>query len=344
MHVLFAIIAHTPLHTKESDIFSMTEKIKAQELTGGNYAIISGKVVYSRIASVIDEEEARRRAVNSPAMYPTTVEHTRIAINDAVVLFADPNNPTVEERYVQQNLYTEKRTGKTAWSIDNKGHFLPPVFQLNPETNQYEQVNPLEGELANELPVTIVLRVIKPKKPGYNPGLVIERIAVNGPIQYYTPAGTISNDVLAERGLLFAAAPVQQTSNVSPEAYDETLENQANTVPPANMQSGTQQYVQPQQQQTPQFAQPQQYAQPQAPAPQMQPQAPQFAQPQQQTPQFGQQPQAPQFVQQQPQQQAPAPQMQPQVQPQAQQPQGGAPNDQSAFQQNPAGNPTDPWG
>lgn len=315
-------------------------EIKAHQLTEGQTIVIRGTLEYSRLMSLIAGDELQRSIAQqrqNGVTYPTTKEHTRIALRDAQVLFADPNNPTAEEQYATQKLYQSKKNPEKGmmFSIDNKSPYLPPIWiPSNPAdlSEGYVQLTDPEGELDNGLNVSVVLETFKSGNNA-NLGLGLTSVIVNEAPRYYTNS-RVDRDKLAAMGIVFKTNPVTPTYNLAPQAGSDqpqqnNTDDQGMPTPgigqqPAPQQQHNQQQYAPQPQQN-QYAFPQQAQQPQVQAPQQN----QYAFPQQ-----AQQNQPQQY----------APQQQTEQQQYAPQPQQ---NPNSAFGQQQAqpqqNQPVDPW-
>lgn len=185
----------------------MAKTIRANQLTPGNTYLVSGKIAFSRLArQTTDEERAkdneRRRQASQKAIMIDR-NYTTATIYDATVECADPQNPTLEERYAYEGFYISKSkknyTG-SCFSAMNKGEYLPRIYVRNPQTNTYDEVT-LEKELANDLQVTLVMKVF-PGQNGNN-GVSLESVLVTDPqgIKYYESNGEVAN-ALASRGII----------------------------------------------------------------------------------------------------------------------------------------------
>lgn len=192
-------------------------QISATQLTPGATVVISGTTTFSRLSKLVDGPALAlsdaQRVKNG--MQPVGVPHTSINIAGAEVAFADPANPTLEERFVDERRFLSKAHPEQglSYGIDNKSSNLPIVGVRNAQ-GQVEQVV-LQGDLAADLKVSLVLRVYKPKNYA-NCGLSLDYVVVEEPIRYYN--GGVDNDALAARGIIFAAPPVRVDASAAAQA------------------------------------------------------------------------------------------------------------------------------
>jgi len=179
--------------------------IPAERLREGKQILVRGKISFSRLAQLVDGdalvksiEQARKRGV----IYPTTVPHTTINLFDAQVIPADSAVATLEETFVHEHLYVIKsgdNAGKSGYSIDNKGNYLPTVLEQDPANpGQYRQLQ-LERDLAGGIEVTLVLQVFKPATYEKR-GLGLQQVVLNEPVRYF--ASGVDTDALAARGIV----------------------------------------------------------------------------------------------------------------------------------------------
>lgn len=186
--------------------------ISATQLREGSIVLIKGKMIFSRLASLVSGEALARSDQQRVANGMTAVgrPHTTLSLAEAEVVYQDPANPTVEEQFVAERRYSSKKHPEhgLSYSIDNKSDRLPIVAKLN-DAGQAEQVT-LEGELAAGLPVIVVLRVFKPRNYN-NRGLSLDQVIVQDTkLTYYSQGAT--NEALAAAGIVFAAPPVAVTA------------------------------------------------------------------------------------------------------------------------------------
>lgn len=189
--------------------------ISATSLTEGQLVLVRGKLGFARLTRLIEGEalaasDARRI---SNGISPVGVPHTTVSIHDAHVVPKDGAALTVEEQFINERLYVPKKNpgaGKS-YSIDSKGSNLP-IIAIPDAGNKLVQ-DTSGRELAQELDVTLVLRVYKPKNYN-NRGMSLDQVIVNEPVRYY--GGSSSTEELAARGIVYAAVPqALQASNAT---------------------------------------------------------------------------------------------------------------------------------
>lgn len=181
--------------------------IAAESLRPGQNVLVDGFISFSRLARPITGTElaARiKREIDRGSHYPTKTDHTTIALSDAQVVYADPANPTLEEKFVAEKIYTigkGENAGKQAYSIDNKGATLPQIFQPNPvnpgETQTHSQLI-LESDLATGLKVTLVLNTFQSAEYAKK-GVGLQQVILHEPAKYYHAGVSPS---LAARGII----------------------------------------------------------------------------------------------------------------------------------------------
>ena len=179
--------------------------ISTNNLTPGALYCVRGRVGFCRITRHCTDDE--RIKDNDRRRIKVDKNYSNISLYDAIVLYNDPQNPTIEERYAEECLYLSKSANYPGdnFSAMNKSPNLPLVFQVSAsDPNKYDQVH-LEKEIAPGVDVTIVMRVFK-GKGAINAGVTLERVLINelGPIRYFEGSGNNDiNNQLAERGLTF---------------------------------------------------------------------------------------------------------------------------------------------
>lgn len=202
--------------------------VRADQLTEGSVVTIRGKLAFARLTRRIEGEElakanARRRQAGMK--YDITSPYTTATISGgAQVIYADPDNPTLEEQYVAERCYTSKMKPEDglSYSIDSKGNNLPIIG--SPGEGGF--VQDFSGqELARGLDVTLVLEVYKARDQE-NRGLGLTHVLVNEAPRYYTPGG-VDESQLKARGITLAqpmqavpsneATPVGEADSVGTE-------------------------------------------------------------------------------------------------------------------------------
>ncbi|MFF2053832.1 hypothetical protein ACFVU2_19665 [Leifsonia sp. NPDC058194] len=181
--------------------------IPAERLREGHQILVRGKISFSRLAALIEGEALARsieQARKRGSLYPTDVPHTTVNLVDAVVLYADAQNPSLEEQFVAEKVYavkTGENAGKQGYGIDNKSTFLPTILEMDPENaGQYRQLV-LERDLASGIDVTLVLQTFKSKKGYAKGGVGLQQVVLNEPVRYYASAG-LDTSALAARGIV----------------------------------------------------------------------------------------------------------------------------------------------
>lgn len=274
-------------------------KIKADQLTPGTTAVVRGEVSFSRITSPYSGQELQQRVADQQQRgikYPVKTEHTSISLVNAEVVFADPQNPTVEEMYIHQKMYTAKsgkNQGKTTFTHDDKSNSLPPVMEhildeQGNKTGQIQQIQP-EGELANGLQVILVLNFFA-SGDNENRGTGLVYILSDEPIRYYS-SPTADAPAMAAMGITIAGG-ITPTAHSQAPAAPQQDQGYAGLPGPGGQPQVPQAPQAPMQQpQQPQYQPQNQFQQPQAPQAPAQPQQPQVQQNQYQQPHdgFGQQ-------------------------------------------------------
>jgi hypothetical protein len=202
-------------------------KIKINDLNPDTTYLLRGKVAYSRVSRHTTDEE--RIKDNQRRTYKIDKNYTNITIYDVQILCKDPTNPTIEEQYAAECLYkshVDKYTGKS-FSALNKSENLPKVGVIDEKTGEYNVVK-LQGELAQGLDVTIVMRVFKGKN-SMNNGVSLDTILVNEPLRYFS--NNVVEKDLEARGIIFHdEAPMEAPAGDKP-VEDPQAEPQADANP-----------------------------------------------------------------------------------------------------------------
>lgn len=287
---------------------SSTHQIQASQLTPGNTVIVKGLIGFSRLRSLMGPQEIiKMNQARTRSMYKLDPNKpiTRLNLHHAEVVYADPANPTIEEMFVNERMYTSSQRPERGvqYSIDNKGSVLPilgetqadgRVVQLKPENgNVPADSNGRPAELANDQEVQVVLNVYATYQ---NPGVGIQMVVTTGPAKWFS-FGIGNQDYLAQRGIVFAQPPVAEQAQVQNQpqppndaapgyqsaqpGYDASTVvdpttglampapvTQAATAPPPAVQAAMAQFAQPQPAPAQTAPAPVAPAQAQAPAPQ----------------------------------------------------------------------------
>ena len=197
--------------------------IAAERLRENETLYMKGNLAYSRLSAQIKGAELERRVAQAKARgqrYPTAKPHTTISIINPVVLPADPNNPTLEEQYLAEKIFTLKsgdNAGKKSFSVDNISNSLPQVFAPNAE-GKHEQVM-LTGDLDSGLEVILAIRTFK--SPQYEKrGLSLDKVFVQEPLRYYQSAGGIDTAALAALGITIEGPVTRVSTADAPEVVN----------------------------------------------------------------------------------------------------------------------------
>ncbi len=192
---------------------------RADQLRENQTIIVRGRVSFSRLAKHIDGEELAKSVAAARARgskYPTTKPHTTISLIDAAVVPLNPQQPTPEEIFVNDKIYTVKKgdnAGKRGFSIDDKSPNLPPVFEPIPADEQdgsgsHRQLV-LTQDLDSGLDVTLVLATFTQGEYA-NKGLGLQQVILNEAPRYYGGGG-VDNAALSAIGVTISG-PVQRVS------------------------------------------------------------------------------------------------------------------------------------
>lgn len=196
--------------------------ISTQSLTPGELFCVRGKLTYGRLAKQVDGEELekdkQRRAARG--MRPIERPYTSATITDAYVPVKDKNNPTLEERYAQESLYTSHANGSHGFNFSavNRGNRLPWIGVRDPQDPMKIEQIVLPNELASGLDVTLVMRVFQGKP---NKGVTLDGVILNEAPRYFASADPTAS--LSALGITFipaeTAAPAPETAPMAHEAF-----------------------------------------------------------------------------------------------------------------------------
>jgi hypothetical protein len=180
----------------------MAKTISNNQLTPDAIYLVRGKVAFSRITR--HTTDAERIADNKRRMHPIDKNYSNITLYDAQVLARDPNNMSIEEKYATECIYQSAAAHpNNNFSAMNKSKYLPRVAQINTQTGEYEEIRP-EGELAQGLDVTLMMRVFK--GPGNN-GVSLDTVLINEAVQYYENGRNAVASALASYGIPYREIP-----------------------------------------------------------------------------------------------------------------------------------------
>lgn len=205
--------------------------ISTQSLTPGVQFCVRGKLTYGRLAKQIDGEELekdkQRRAARG--MRPIERPYTSATITDAYVCIPKEHkdNPTLEERYAQESLYTSHANGSQGFNFSavNRGNRLPWVGVRDPQDPFKVEQIVLPNELASGMDVTLVMRVFQGKP---NKGVTLDGVILNEAPRYFASADPTAS--LSALGITFIPA---ETAAQSPEATPMAHEEFPNIFNPA---------------------------------------------------------------------------------------------------------------
>lgn len=158
------------------------------DLTPNTNILVRGRTTFSRIARRVEGEELEREKARERARGARVIHdkpYTCLSIDQAEVVMRDPNNPTKEEIWAQEHLFTSNSGKYTGYCFTarNKSTTLPKVCLMNGLSGTApEMEEPLPAELANGLLVTMVLRVFQAMP---NNGVSLDRVILHEPIRYY---------------------------------------------------------------------------------------------------------------------------------------------------------------
>lgn len=196
--------------------------ISTQSLTPGELFCVRGKLTYGRLAKQVDGEELekdkQRRAARG--MRPIERPYTSATITDAYVPLKDKNNPTLEERYAQESLYTSHANGSHGFNFSavNRGNRLPWIGVRDPQDPMKIEQIVLPNELASGLDVTLVMRVFQGKP---NKGVTLDGVILNEPPRYFASADPTAS--LSALGITFipaeTTAPAAETAPMAHETF-----------------------------------------------------------------------------------------------------------------------------
>lgn len=201
--------------------------ISTQSLTPGALFCVRGKLTYGRLAKQIDGEELekdkQRRAARG--MRPIERPYTTATITDAYVAIPQSrkDNPTLEERYAQESLYTSHAQGSTGFNFSavNRGNKIPWVGVRDPQDPMKIEQILLPNELASGMDVTLVMRVFQGKP---NKGVTLDGVILNEAPRYFASADPTAS--LSALGITFipaeTTAPAAEAAPMAHEAFPFT--------------------------------------------------------------------------------------------------------------------------
>lgn len=164
--------------------------ISTNDLTPNTQFLIRGRVSFSRIAHRVEGDELQRDIQRQRQQGRRVIHdkpYTSLSIDEAVVIMKNPQNPTKEEQFAQERLYKSTAKGAKGYSFTgrNKSNSLPSVLiSKDGGRTAVPLSEPLTGELAPGLDVTLIMRVFNSPQ---NNGVSLDGVIVNEPIRYYSP-------------------------------------------------------------------------------------------------------------------------------------------------------------
>lgn len=223
----------------------MAKQISLSSVPPGTIIQVRGKVAFSRIRSQIKDEELKRTNERNQQQGRLAIDkpHTKLSLKQCTLIVKDPNNLTVGEQYVQERMFLSQKHPENGYCYEglNKGKFLPVVARRVPEDpNTIQQYEPSEllGELANDLDVTILMRVFESKP---NNGITLDTVIVNEPIRFYQGGAQTS---LAAAGLTLrpSAAGREMAATATSNAPHATEDTNTAAEPVSRPQAGSDPY------------------------------------------------------------------------------------------------------
>lgn len=184
-----------------------TKTIKNNQLTPGTFYYVMGKIGYSRIGRQTNQSELDK--YNKGKTWTQNTPITQLTIYDAQVVYADANNPTIEEQFAEECLYTSSKKEYTGqcFSPINKTKNLPLVKVKNPNDEKRFDDYDLQGrELAQGVEVVVGMRVFEGKG---NKGVSLDHVIVTGDLKLRAPGngGAAQKSALERFGITFSNEP-----------------------------------------------------------------------------------------------------------------------------------------
>lgn len=208
--------------------------ISSNQLTPDTYYYVKGNVSFSRVGNHTSDKE--REKFNKNRKYPLDKNYTTITINNARVMAKDPKNPTIEERYAAESLYTSSanNSGKCFTAINKSSTNLPEIRVMNSETGEYDKYDMKGKELDTGLEVIVGMRVFEGKG---NIGVSLDHIIVTEPIRFFKnfKKNAAASAALEQLGLVFSVPTPNNETNENKET--ETADD--NSVTESNPPSET---------------------------------------------------------------------------------------------------------
>lgn len=246
-------------------------KILPSDLTPNTIVMVRGNVSYCRITRKVSGPELERENERKRREHRQDTKdkpYTYISLDNAQVMYQNPQAPTLEEQFINQRMYqSDKKNGIWCYSqYDTSPYSLPKICVMNGNTAEELNAEDIHGELDSGLQVMVEIRIFKTSYA--NCGLGINKVIALEPIRFY---GRNNGAGLAAFGLNFKPAerPLQDTNVRKPEnpaqpaqpgmnnnqSYGQNYAGQMNYGQPMNQRqtyASYQQQAQPSMQQAPQ--------------------------------------------------------------------------------------------
>jgi hypothetical protein len=173
--------------------------INVNQLTPDSTYFITGQSAFSRVSRLTTKKE--RDKDNERRRFKIDKDYTTITIYNAQINLKVPGQPSMEENYASECFYKSKSEKYPGWNFTalNKSENLPKVYVKDEKTGEYVRVK-LDGEFANGLNVTLIMRVFKGKN-GQNNGVSLDTILVNEPLRHFE--NNVVTKEMEARGIIF---------------------------------------------------------------------------------------------------------------------------------------------
>ena len=221
-----------PANHKNPELAALPTVAKEQ-IVARTQLLVSGKVSYARIASLIEGEELAARTKNSKSRFPTTDPHTTISIYDAFVMpfqaDADPAKAAEQQKnaaFLFQKFYASTKNDTANFNVDLRRR-LPSVFQIQPDRTSVVKLETIPGDPAADVEVVLQLSVfpggVNREGQATNAGIGLDAVYIMEPGEYPKRASGVSSEALSALGLTFAGvvgSPAPQSDAQAGSGYD----------------------------------------------------------------------------------------------------------------------------
>lgn len=204
---------------------------------------IEGVVVWSRIGRKVDGEDLEREKERARQrnQVPPTKPFYRLTIEDPKIVPKTPGAPTPLEQYWAENKLYQSANGSMRTNIESVGNYLQ-IVQLNPETNEYADIDMQGKELAQGSKVRAVVKSFKSNYGSIGTGLQFV-IVLDPVVKYYERTGGIAIDNYMESRygatkVEEATVEAQVTPTPSVEVEDEVMDDASAAYDPFAATSG----------------------------------------------------------------------------------------------------------